>query len=51
MTCMACKPRACLYARENLGMPLLRQHLSAASAAPGGSPAVEYSPEPHGAGS
>lgn len=45
-------PRVFVSARENLGMPLLRQHLSAvASAAPGGSPAVEYSPEPHGAGS
>lgn len=45
-------PRVFVSARENLGLPLLRQHLAlVASQAPGANPVDEYSPEPHGAGS
>jgi GTP-binding protein HflX len=44
-------PRVFVSARENMGMPLLRQHLSAvASSAVVASPVDAYSPEHHGAG-
>ena len=44
-------PRVFVSARENMGMPLLRQHLSAvARSAVVASPVDAYSPEHHGAG-